>query len=263
MSKIFPSLVVAGVLAGGGAQAAPLEGWVVDLGARLGASPKWEGSDDTQVRVTPTLVLRRANPERRFTPPDPGATFGLIDTGRVTAGPVVVLRSKRDNDDELVGLRKVKRAAEVGGFVDVWPANWLRLHLQARRGVAGHSAWLGDAGFDLVYSARRWDASIGPRVSYASDSYMDKYFGVTPEEAALNPAITAAYAPSGGARSIGGRAAFAYYVNDRWRASADLGYARLGDRAADSPIVRTLGSRDQVTAGVSLAYTFGLPFGRR
>ena len=72
-----------------------------------------------------------------------------------------------------------------------------------------------------------------------------------------------AYAPSGGARYFGGRAALAYYLSDHWRVSADAGYARLGDKAADSPIVRAFGSRHQITAGVSLAYTFGLPFGRR
>ena len=244
------------------AAAAPLEGWVADVGARVGASPDYEGSDDTKVRVSPTLNVRRADPPHRYTPPDPGATFGVVETGRVTAGPVLLLKRKRENDGELTGLRRVKRAAEVGAFVDVWPADWLRLHAQGRKGVTGHKGWVGDAGFDLVATGARWDASVGPRIGYASRRYMDTYFGVTPQEAALNPGIATAYAPSGGSRYVGARAGAAYYLSDRWRASVDASYQRLGSKAAASPIVRTFGSRKQFTAGVSLAYSFGLPFRR-
>ena len=245
------------------ASAAPAEGWVVDLGARVSASPAYEGSDKAKVAASPTLGVRRANPAHRFTPPDPGATLTLLDTRRFSAGPVLLIRRDREDTGELAGLRRVKRAVEVGAFVDVWPADWLRLHLQGRRGVSGHKGWVGDAGFDLIYAAPRWDASIGPRVGYASDRYMDTYFGVTPEEAARNAVIADAYAPSGGARYVGGRAAFQYYLNDRWRAGVDAGYQRLGGEGAKSPIVRAFGSRKQVSAGVSLAYSFGLPFGRR
>ena len=242
------------------AAAQPLTGWVVDIGGRVGVSPDYEGSDDSKVRVSPTLVVRKASTIHRYTPPDPGATIGVIDTRRVTAGPVLVFRRKRENDGELTGLRKVDRAAEVGAFVDVWPADWLRLHAQGRKGVTGHSGWLGDAGFDLVATGERWNASIGPRVGWADDRYMNTNFGVTPQEAALNPDITTAYTPSGGSRYVGARAGAAYYFSDRWRANVDAGYQRLGSKAADSPIVQTFGSRKQFSAGVSLVYTFGVPF---
>jgi outer membrane scaffolding protein for murein synthesis (MipA/OmpV family) len=246
--------------AAGPAAAEPLTGWVVDLGARVGASPDYEGSDRTKARVTPVINVRKANPVHRYTPPDPGAYIGLLATDRITVGPVVTLRSKRDADGELAGLRRVKRAAEVGAFADVWPLDWLRLHAEARKGVTGHSGWLGDAGFDLVAGGERWDASIGPRVGWADDRYMETYFGVTPQEAAANPGIAAAYAPSGGAAYVGARVGAAYYLSDRWRISADASYRRLGDKAARSPIVRTFGSRKQLTAGIGLAYSFGLPF---
>lgn len=264
MTKFIGVLVGvgAGLLAAGSAPAAPLEGWIVDVGGRVSTSPDYEGSDDMKTRITPTLNIRKANPAHRYTPPDPGATFGVISTDRVTAGPMVSFKSERKNDGELTGLRRVKRAAEVGGFVDVWPADWLRLHAEGRKGVSGHKGWVGDGGFDLVASGERWDASVGPRAGYASQRYMDTYFGVTPQEAALNPGISAAYAPSGGSRYVGARAGAAYYISDRWRAAVDASYQRLGNKAAQSPIVRTFGSRKQLTAGVSLAYSFGLPFGR-
>lgn len=262
MSKLARLTLALGALACAAAPAAarPLEGWVVDLGGRVGAAPDWEGSDDTKVQVTPTLTVRRVDPVHRYIPPDPGATFGLIGNDRFVAGPVLVLKRKRENDGDLTGLRKVKRAAEVGAFADVWPMEWLRLHVEARKGVMGHTGWLGDAGFDLVAGGRRWDASVGPRMGWADDRYMDKNFGVTPQEAAANPGIATAYAPSGGSQYVGARAGAAYYLSDRWRASVDASYRRLGSKAADSPIVSTFGSRKQFTAGVGIAYSFGLPF---
>lgn len=234
------------------------EPWVVTVGGRVGASPEWEGSDNTKLRVSPRFSVGKISPYRRFTPPDPGATIGIIDTQFVTFGPVVVFRGKREADDELTGLQKVDRAVEPGLFLDLWPTDWFRVHLQGRKGVTGHTGWMGDAGFDFVYSGKRWDASIGPRFGYADHRYMDRYFGVTPDQAAASPAITQVYDPSGGSRYIGARAAFAYRLTDHWRVTADAGYSRLGDDAADSPIVRTLGSRDQYTAGVTLDYSFDL-----
>lgn len=246
----------AAVAALAGADAASAEPWVVTVGGRVAGSPEWEGSDDTKLGVTPTFSVGRISPYRRFTPPDPGATIGIIDTEFVTFGPVVVFRGSRKADDELTGLDKVDRAIEPGLFLDLWPAKWFRVHVQGRKGVTGHTGWMGDAGVDFVYSGKRWDASIGPRFGYADHRYMDRYFGVTPAEAAANAAITQTYDPSGGARYIGARAAFAYRMTDHWRVTADAGYSRLGDRPADSPIVRDLGSRNQWQAGLTLDYSF-------
>ena len=264
MTRFLPLTMAAGALlvAASAAGAARAQGWVVDLGARVSAGPDYEGADKTKIRAAPTLTIRRAAPAHRFTPPDPGVTLTLLDTQRFSAGPVLLFRREREDTGELMGLRRVKGAAEIGAFVDLWPSDWLRLHLQGRKGVHGHKGWLADAGFDLVYSGTRFDASIGPRIGYASDRFMQTYFGVTPEEAALNPGITTAYDASGGGRYLGARAAFEYYLSDQWRVGVDAGYERLADKAADSPIVRTFGSRDQYAAGASVTYSFGLPFGR-
>jgi MipA family protein len=233
---------------------------VVTVGGRVGGSPEWEGSDDTKLTVSPRFAVGKISPYRRFTPPDPGATFGVIDTQYVSFGPVLVLRRSRDADDDeqLAGLREVDRAVEPGLFLDLWPTNWFRVHLQGRKGVTGHTGWMADAGFDLVHSGTRWDASIGPRFGYADHRYMDRYFGVTPAEAAANAAVDQTYDPSSGARYVGARAAFAYRLDDHWRVTADAGYSRLGSEAADSPIVRDLGSRNQWSAGLTLDYSFNL-----
>ncbi|CAN7225849.1 MipA/OmpV family protein [Phenylobacterium sp. LjRoot219] len=249
-----------GLLAAAAGEAAWAEPWVVTVGGRAAAGPAWEGSDETKLNASPRITIGRISPYRRFNPPDPGATFAVIDTQYVTLGPVLTFRRSRKDKDELTGLRKVDRAAEPGLFLDLWPTNWFRVHLEGRKGVTGHTGWLGDAGFDFVYTGKRWDASIGPRFGYADHRYMDRYFGVTPDEAAANAAIDQAYDPSSGSRYFGARAAVAYRISDHWRVTADAGLARLGDQAADSPIVRTLGSRNQWTGGITLDYSFDVDF---
>ena len=239
----------------GGAQA---RDWTVDLGARVSTRPPYEGADDLIIQASPTLSVHRADRIHRFTPPDPGATIDIIDTRHVTIGPVVNFRRARKSEGDLVGVREIKSAIEAGVFMEVWPTDWLRTRVEGRRGVRGHSGWNGDAGFDLIRTGTRWDMSLGPRVGFGDATYLDAYFGVTEAEAAANPLIDRAYTPQKGRRYTGLRTAVGYHLSDHWRTTVDFAYRRLADRAVRSPIVRTSGSGDYFTGGVSFIFSFGV-----
>lgn len=240
------------------ASAAHAREWTVNLGARASATPPYEGADDLRIRASPTLSIRRADRVHRFSPPDPGATIDIIDTRHVTIGPVLNLRRARRAEGDLVGLREIKAAVEPGAFIELWPTDWLRGRLEARRGVRGHTGWNGDAGLDVIYSRSRWDVSLGPRVGFGDARYLTTYFGVTPVEAARNPLIDRAYTPEKGRRYTGLQTAVAYHLDDHWRTTVDFAYRRLADRARNSPIVRTSGSADYFIGGVALSYSFGI-----
>lgn len=246
--------------AGGQADAAD---WIVTVGGRVAASPPYEGAPNDDIRPSGSFNIRRADKPYRFTPPDGGNSIALLATKYIVAGPVVRFRYERDDKGKLVGFPKIDFAVEPGGFIDLWPTDWLRGRVEVRRGVTGHDGVVGDAGIDLIHTGRRWDASIGPRIGYGDRRYIDTYFGVTPLEAARNPYINLPYEPSGGVRYGGLETAVSYHFTDRLRTTVDVGYHRLVKLAANSPVVTLAGSRDQISAGLGLTYSFGVSLGRR
>ena len=233
------------------------EGWIFTLGAQVGVSPPYEGANRDILEPGPTFDLRPASAPERFTPPDGGTTVALLSNKYVEIGPVVRFRYERGDSGELQGFDKIKWAAEPGLYMDLWPASWLRLRVEGRKGVTGHIGWVGDAGLDLVYTGKRWDASIGPRFGWGDQRYMQTYFGVTPLEAARSPMISEAYAPDAGQRYTGLETAVSYHITRRLHVVADVGYQRLVKTAADSPIVRLAGSPDQYMSSVGFRYSFG------
>ncbi len=236
---------------------AQAQGWIVTIGGRVAANPPYEGADHDIIAPSPSFSLRRAGSPYRFEPPDGGTTLALLSTRWITLGPMARFRYARGDSGKLTGMDKIDVAIEPGGFVSLWPTNWLRLRAEGRRGIVGHHGWVGDAGADLIYTGGRWSASVGPRVGYGDHRYMDTYFGVTPAEAARSPLLTTAYEPSGNLRYTGIEAALSYRLAGGLRTSFDVGYHRMSNSVAASPIVQVAGSRDQISAGVGVTYTFG------
>jgi outer membrane protein len=96
--------------------------------------------------------------------------------------------------------------------------------------------------------------SGGPRLSLASRSYDQAYYGVNLSEAiasGLSPS-----SPGGGLKSVGVGGALTWKTTDKITTSAFAEYSRLMGPAARSSLVRERGSRDQLMLGVSATYRF-------
>lgn len=249
---------VCALLISSSATAAWAEGWTITAGAKASVSPPYEGADHFVARPVPTLSIRPADQPYRFTPPDGGTTLALIDSRYISFGPMARFLYGRGDRGQLAGLRRVRWAAEPGAFLDLWPARWLRLHGELRHGVVGHSGLVGDTGADLVYMGPKWDLSVGPRMGFGDRKYFDRYFGVTPQEAAQSPLINAAYVPGDGRRYTGAELAGAYHLTRGVTIKGDVGYHRLSGKAADSPIVAVAGSRDQFSGSLGISLSFGV-----
>ena len=112
------------------------------------------------------------------------------------------------------------------------------------------------AGADFIMrDGDEWLFSVGPRVTWSDDRYQDVWFGVAPEDA--GPSGLPAYDPEGGIQAYGATASFLTQFTPRWGIMTYAKYDRLVGDAADSPVVREHGSRDQFSGGVALSYTFG------
>jgi outer membrane protein len=232
-------------------------GWIVTLKGNVQVGPSYPGADDFSVFAYPSVSFRRAGVPQRFSAPDDGLSFSLLDDAALRFGAVGRFQGGRylEDDRRLFGLRKIDWAVEPGLFVEYWPVEFLRARAEVRRGFNGHEGFVADLGLDVVQRFGALTVSAGPRLSLGDSEFTRTYFGVTPVEAALNGEVTA-YRPSGGITSVGATAAATYDWSAQWSSTAFVTYGRLVSDAADSPIVKRYGSENQVGLGLSLSYSF-------
>ena len=237
----------------------PVSGWIVTLRANVGLTANYEGSEGLSLYTMPGLGMRRPNTPVSYVAPDESPGLALYDNGFFKAGVTGRLRSPRSAErySELRGIHDIDWTIEAGGFAEFWTFEKLRVRAELRRGFLGHHGHTADLYFDWVENFGRWQFSIGPRLSFADQPYMNKFFGVTGWEALVN-GNAFAYSPGGGGKSVGLTANLSYQFNDRWSVSGFARYVHLVGPAARSPIPQKLGSPSQFTFGVSLGYSFHL-----
>ena len=66
------------------------------------------------------------------------------------------------------------------------------------------------------------------------------------------------YRPGGGIHAVAAASGLSYQFNPRFGLFGYARYERLVGDAAKSPIVRDLGSRNQLSGGLGLSYTFNV-----
>jgi outer membrane protein len=231
---------------------------VVTLGIGPQIYPDYPGSDSYSIGPFPFGGLRRPGQPIMFSSADDGAGFGVLAYDSViNFGPALRLQPKRDEDDVGAAVGDVDLTVEVGGFVQFQPSRNFRVRAELRRGIGGHDSWVGSAGADLILrDDQNYIFAIGPRVRWADNHHQDVYFGVTPAVAGATG--LAALDPDGGVYAVGGIANFTHRLGRNWGLQAYAGYDRLVGDAADSPIVRAFGSRDQFSGGAGLWIEFNV-----
>ena len=91
--------------------------------------------------------------------------------------------------------------------------------------------------------------------TYGDSAYTEKYFGVDTVDHILSrlPRYTA----RAGFRDVSVTPAIVYHVNQNWHIAGGIRYMRLVGDAANSPIVDTVGSKDQFIFGAGVLYSWG------
>ena len=257
------ALVGTALLAFGAAPAFAQDGegdseWILSIGAGARVSPKYPGADNYGVSPMPIFGLRREGAPLPVEAPDEGSGFGFLgDDGAFDFGPTVQFQSKRQEEDVGAPVGDVGFTVEAGAFAQAFLGDNFRLRVEGRRGIGGHDGWVGDVFADLVLrDDDSYVFTIGPRARWGDDNYHDAYFSVTPAVAAA--AGLPAFDADSGIHSVGVAAGLTYMLSDRWGLYGYGGYDRLVGDAADSPIVRSFGSRDQFSAGLGLFYSFNV-----
>ncbi len=258
MSKITTRIFAAAFLATAiAAPAAAQEGRgrIVTVGIGAQVAPKFYGSEDYSIFPLPNFGLRREGAPVPFEAPDESFGIGLLGHDRAfNFGPIGRLVSQREEDDVGAAVGDVPLTVEVGGFVQAFIGPNFRIRGELRQAVNGHDGLVGDLAADfIVRDGDQTIFSIGPRAHWGDNTFHDAYFGVP---LAIPAASLAAYDPGGGFYSVGGRAGLTQRLGRNWGLFGYAGYDRLIGDAADSPIVRQLGSRDQLSGGLGLFIEF-------
>ncbi len=231
--------------------------WYLKVGAAGFVGPRFEGADSNLFRVSPIVSLGKAGNVVRFTSRNDNPSFSLYDTGNVRAGAVgkVVMPRDSGDSDDLRGLRSIRMGAELGGFAEIYPTDWMRFRAEVRHGIRSHSGLVADlavdAFTDITPDIR---VSAGPRATFASNDYMDAYYKVSAARSARYG--LGEYNPGGGIHSAGLAAEINWQATDRIEAGAFAEYKRLMGPAADSSLVRERGDRNQFLVGISATYRF-------
>jgi len=237
-------------------QATTSRDWLVTLGLGARANPQYPGSKTLVIAPIPSFAIRHVGDPLPFSAPDQSASVAVLGhRDGFDFGPAGNIRLKRDQDDVGAPVGNVGFTVEAGAFVRTWVGPHLRLRAEGRKGIGGHHGLLGDLLADYVLrDDDRTIFSIGPRLHFADDRFENAYFGIS--RAASARTGIPVYRPGSGLYAVGAVTSIVHQLSPTWGVNAFAGYNRLVRGAADSPIVRRFGSRDQLSAGVGITYTF-------
>lgn len=249
------AMLLASLAAPVAAQDAPKEPRRVRAGAGPQVVPRYPGSDEYAVRPLISVALSRGDTPFAFSAPDQSFGPALLRSGSFQFGPAINLEGRRKRSDTNGLLPPLGRTVEVGGHVQFNLTDAIRFRSELRQGIGGHEGTIGTLAADYVTRDRdAWLFSIGPRATFVTAKYNRAYFELDPAEAARLG--TAPYRPGGGLQTVGAASTFVYQLSPRWGVTGYAKYDRLLNDAADSPVVRRFGSRDQLSGGAALTYTF-------
>jgi len=227
----------------------------VGLGAQI--QPDYIGADGTDVAPLFHIKIARGTDEFRFGAPDDSAGIAVLSRNGFSLGPAANLQGSRKDSDLGAPVGKVKTTFEAGAFVQYEAKDSFRIRGELLKGLGGHDGLVGSIGVDKIW--RDGDCyvfSIGPRVLFSDGRYQRAYFGVTPA-AALATGLPV-YRPDGGIHAVAVASGLSYQFNNRFGMFGFVRYERLVGDAGKSPIVREFGSRNQISAGAGLSYTFNV-----
>lgn len=233
--------------------------WQFDLGVELGREPDYVGSNDYEIEAFPGAQLHYVpNAKWRFRL-TPETLRAIRDFGDRTLVQLVIEyeegRTARETNDldvladgrdtveaELTLLRAVGEA----GFVY---ATWQPEILDRDKGVVY-----------FVGAGRQW--RVAPRwlftpvidVSWGDQQHMQTEFGVSANSAALLGQPV--YDVDGGLKSSTLSLNFQWQPTRRLSILGSAGVEYYFDRAADSPLIESLGSRTGTETEITLFYAF-------
>ncbi|MCG8490042.1 MAG: MipA/OmpV family protein [Sneathiellales bacterium] len=240
--------------------------WEINLGLGAFVSPAYEGSDETEVMPFPLVDITWK--ERVFLNPGDGLGVHLYNKNDLTVSASIGYEMGRQEDDSnaLKGLGDIDDAASANFSVeyDLGPVS---PYLDVSKHLGGTDGTLVEIGIQSRVpfaslmgktpgqfengSPKGLMFHMGLSTTWADDNYMKDYFGINNRQAASSG--YSRYSAGAGFKSADLEFGARYPFSENWAINAQIGYSRLLEDAADSPIVK---EEDQFSGGIFLSYSF-------
>lgn len=239
------------------------DGWSGSVTAGVATIPRFEGADNQMAFPLLLGTLRRDNRYLQLGPT--GLRINVLNSDWLALGPAASFtlgRSRRHTRPEIAALGRIADAGELGGFVEVRRSGVLQaqdllaVSAQVAADVTGvHDGVVADV--NVTYTlplSPRFLVGIAGGIGLADDDYARRYFSVSPDRSLASglPAFDA----RGGARDVSLALSGTYMLSERWGVSALVGYSRLVDDFAATPVVRIAGDRNQFSGGLGVTFRF-------
>ena len=231
------------------------------IGLGLATVPTYEGSPNRRTLAVPDLTLSyRSHDWGTVELGQRGLFWNAVEAGRFKFALVAQFdpgRKDKDTsavnptpgDKRLAGMGNVKASTEAGVGVGYGPVMLVARQSLSERGPKGTQA---DLTVEIPWSlSDRLALRFGLGATWANRDYMQTYFGVTAAQAQATS--FAVYTPKAGCRKVDASVGAEYAMAPSWKLQGNVGFSRLGNDAAASPIV---GRRNGASAALAVAYVF-------
>ena len=234
------------------------------VAAAVGVVPDYLGSDDYTIGVAPAALIKFGDSERYVRLVVTNLKVNLLDISTWSFGPALNYRLGRsDVDDNAVDkMRDIDGTVEVGAFGGwTWvgqddPRHRFSVGTEVLYDVGGeHDGYLISGSVRYFKPVlRSLTLTIGTSLTYGSGDYMDTYFGVNAGN--VGSSGLSAFKADSGLRDVRVPLMAIFSFSESWHMSGGVVYSRLLGDAADSPVVNKRGSKDQLFAGIGIAYAW-------
>ena len=228
----------------------------VSLGAGVGASPDYEGSEDYQAVPIPYVNIMWSN-HMSINLLGNKAKVNLIPSPIWKAGVVGEYIGERDDVDNnrVDRLEDVDTSFMLGGFFGFEYANW-SASIEAMADVAdgNDGAIVRLNGGYRIPIDQSWLLSLGAFTTWADDDYMEAYFEIDNRDS--NRSGLDKFGADSGFKDVGLNLAASFKPWQHWGLMGLVSYKRLLNDAEDSPVVDDEGDENQFTGGILVIYNF-------
>lgn len=238
------------------------------IGLGVGQVPDYQGSEDYETGIGP-FGRYYFSGQRYVHLLGPQLSLNVLDDEVWQFGPALMYRFGRDSDVDDTVVRQMKEiddTVEAGAFV----AASYKLNAQDPRERVifsadlladvsdSHDGWISTFGVKYwMPVSRTVVAHIGGGFAYASDDYVQTYYGVTGSDVALFPSLGGnPYIADGGINDFRVTAGALVHLSPNWHLGLGARYQKLQGDAEDSPVVDERGDSSQWIYGVGIGYVW-------
>ena len=231
------------------------------VGLGVATVPTYEGSPNRRTLAVPDLTLSyRSRDWGTVEFGQRGLFWNAVEAGRFRFALVAQFdlgRKDKDpsalnptpGDKRLAGMGNVQASTEAGVGIGYGPLMVVARQSLSERGAKGAQV---DMTVEMPWSlSDRLNVRLALGATWADRDYMQTYFGVTADQARATS--FSVYTPKSGCRKVEASVGAEYALASTWKLQANVGFSRLGDDAAASPLV---GRRNGASAALAMAYAF-------